>query len=129
MRSTSRPTRRPAGSRLRMLGSFAAVALALTAVPALASGDAAATCDEPLAVLSPTGSTGDLAAVAVTAQVLEQGVDGWAEASWETFEGTELTSVTIVRAEGQEILTEDLATGTANHAQELIFCGTAGGNR
>jgi len=129
MRSTTHRSRRSHRIRVRMLGLFAAVSLGLTALPALASGDAGETCDDPLAVLSPTGSTGDLGAVAVTSQVLEQGVEGWAEAGWESTEGTVLDSVTIVRTDDQQVLTEDIASGTAANAAELIFCGTTGGNR
>ena len=98
----------------------------VTAIPALAASSATG-CDQPLAVVSPTGSSGDLSAVAVTSQVLEQGVDGWAEVGWETFGDTELDSVTIVGSDGEEVRTGDLATGTASDVRELIFCGSTGG--
>lgn len=129
MRPTASPTStppRPHRARLRTLSLFAVAALFVTAIPALAvSGETG--CDEPLAVLSPSGSSGALGAVAVTSQVLEQGVDGWADVSWETFGDTELDSVTIVRSDGEEVRTGDLATGTASDVRELIFCGSTGG--
>ncbi len=97
------------------------------AVPAMATAiTPPATCDEPLAVLSPTGSSGDLGAVAVTAQVLEQGVEGWAEVTWETFGEPHLDSITIVRTDGEEIRTDDLSTGSASEVLELIVCASAG---
>jgi len=129
MRPTASPTStppRPHRARLRTLSLFAVGALFVTAIPALAASSAPG-CDQPLAVLSPTGSSGDLGAVAVTSQVLEQGVDGWAEVGWETFGDTELDSVTIVRSDGEEVRTGDLATGTASDVRELIFCGSTGG--
>jgi hypothetical protein len=112
--------------RLRTTSIAAAVAVGLTTLPALAAGGAGG-CDDPIAVLSPTGSSGDLGAVAVTSQVLEQGIDGWAQVSWETFEGAHLDSVTIVRTHDEEILTEGLDRGSASEVLELIFCGSAGG--
>ncbi len=121
-----RPARRgqrPPRRRLVILAALAAFALG--ALPALAASDAA--CDEPLAVLSPSGSTGDLSAVAVTAQTLEQGVEGWATVAWETFGDTELTSVTIVGPDDQEVRTDDLASGTAAEVRELRFCGSTEG--
>lgn len=129
MRSAIHRPHRSHRIRVRVLSLVAAVSLGLTALPALASGDAGEGCDDPLAVLNPTGSTGDLSAVAITSQVLEQGVEGWAQASWETFDGTVLDSVTIVRTDEQQVLTEDIASGTVDNAVELIFCGTTGGDR
>lgn len=132
----------PRSPRQRLTGVLLTLLLGLVVAPALAAvtdtpaadtpeadtpeADAPATCEPPLAVLAPSGSTGDLTAVAVTAQVLEQGVDGWAEVTWEAFPGTELTSLTIVRSDGAEVLTDPPAAGSASEVLELIACGTTG---
>lgn len=127
----------PRSPRQRLTSVLLTLLLGLVVAPALAAvtdtpaadtpeADAPATCEPPLAVLAPSGSTGDLTAVAVTAQVLEQGVDGWAEVTWEAFPGTELTSLTIVRSDGAEVLTDPPAAGSASEVLELIACGTTG---
>jgi len=117
----------PRSPRQRLTGLLLTALLGLVAAPALAAAaDPPATCDHPLTVLAPSGSTGDLTAVAVTAQVLEQGVEGWAEVTWEAFDGTELTSLTIVRSDGIEVLSDPPASGSASEVVELIACGTTG---
>jgi hypothetical protein len=116
--------------RRRLVSLLASLALGAIAVPALAAAqEPPGTCDDPLAVLTPTGSTGDLGAVAVTAQVLEQGVEGWAEVTWEAFEGTTIDAVTIVRTDGEEVRTDGAASGVASQVLELVVCGSteAGG--
>ena len=117
----------PRSPRQRLTGLLLTVLLGLVAAPALAAAtDPPATCDRPLAVLAPSGSTGDLTAVAVTSQVLEQGVEGWAEVTWEAFDGTQVTSLTIVRSDGTEVLSDPPASGSASEVVALIACGTTG---
>ena len=116
----------PRQGRLRVLIAALLAVLTLGALPAWATSNAVG-CDEPLAVLTPTGSNGQLDAVAVTAQSLEHGVDGWATVGWQTFGATTLTSVTIVHEDRVETRTDDLATGAATEVLELRFCGDAEG--
>ena len=117
----------PRSSRHRLVGLLLTVLLGALAAPAVAAAtDAAQTCDQPLAVLSPTDSRGELAAIAVTAQVLERDVAGWSEVTWETFAGADLTSLTIVRADGTEVLTDPPTSGSASNVLVLVACGTTG---
>jgi hypothetical protein len=87
---------------------------------AISGGD---DCD-PLVSFTVEGTTGDGRAVAITAQALEQGVEGWAMVAWEAAEGTELASLTIVSIDGSvETRTEDVHRGSAEDVRELRFCG------
>jgi hypothetical protein len=90
------------------------------------SGLAAASADdcEPLVSFTVEGTTGDARAVALTAQALERGVEGWAMVAWEAAEGVEISSLTIVATDGGvETRTEGVERGSAENVRELRFCG------
>lgn len=127
MRPSQPPTSRPRRARRRFLALAAVAALAVTALPALAATDEDPDCAEPLATFSPDGTDGDVTAVAVTSQMLEQGREGWAEVGWETFGDLGPSSVTIVHTDGEVVHLDDPASGTASDVRELIFCGQTGG--
>jgi len=83
-------------------------------------------CDDLLVTLSPTAIEGDGSAVAITAQTLEQGVPGWASATWQAAPGTTLTAVTARTVAG-DITLPPTATGTVAEVESLTFCGTTAG--
>ncbi len=114
---TPSPTRRLAAT----LG--AAGLLVALAVPAGALATDTTTCD-PLVTHAPTGSDGDVHAVAITSQALDADTPGWARVGWQAAPDTDLTEVVITRSDGTERLTEgDLSTGHAEEVLELAFCG------
>jgi hypothetical protein len=127
MRPLALPTARPRRTRQRLLGLAVLLVVAVSALPALAATDGDDGCADPLVTLAPEGADGDVTAVAVTSQMLEQGRDGWAQVGWETFGDTELDLITIVHSDGEVVRTDGLATGTATDVQQLIFCGSTGG--
>jgi hypothetical protein len=81
---------------------------------------------EPLVTFTATRTTGDARAVAITAQAIEQGVEGWSMVAWEVADGTQVTSLTIVDADGRtETRIEGIERGHAEDVLELRFCGSA----
>lgn len=80
-------------------------------------------CDEPLLRVAPGSVSGEGRAVAIVAQVMDHDIAGWERISWRVDEDTELTAVTIVRADGNQTLTDELDAGTATAVLELVFCG------
>jgi hypothetical protein len=82
-------------------------------------------CD-PLVTHAPTGSSGAVDAVAVTAQAIVAGVPGWERVGWEAAEGTTVTEVWLLRADGalEPYGGDDLRVGSAEHVLEVSFCGT-----
>lgn len=119
-----RPSRTTTSVRQVALLAIATLALSLLGLPAAVAQQAGASCDDPLLTVSPDGSRGDPSAVAISSQQFEAETPGWSQVSWEAAETTTLTAV-IVRTDAQDItLTDDLSTGTANDALELIFCGS-----
>jgi ABC-type glycerol-3-phosphate transport system substrate-binding protein len=82
------------GRRAGLIAGLAAgLALAATlAVPAAAHA-AAGSCDDLLVTITPTGSSGDVYAAAVTAQVLEADAPGWASVTWDVPPSTALREV------------------------------------
>jgi hypothetical protein len=83
---------------------------------------------EPLVTFTTTGTSGEARAVAITAQALEQGVEGWSMVAWEVAEGTQVSSLTIVTTDGRtETRTHGIERGSADDVLELRFCGRAAG--
>jgi len=84
-------------------------------------------CAEPLAVISwdAADDAGDDSAVAITAQLLEEGFAGWASASWQAAPGTTLTAVMAHRVDGDITELTPAPTGTATDVVAFTFCGTA----
>jgi len=91
---------------------------------ALASPDTSASCDDPLVTYTRDGADGDQAAVALTAQSIERGVDGWDHVTWSAASGTALTGVYATDLNGTVTALAASATGTANEVVALTFCGS-----
>lgn len=109
------------------------VAATVTAAGVIAAGatPASATqepCEPHLVTHSPDGSVGAERAVSITAQSLEQGVEGWGTVAWESAPGSTVTAVTITMRDGTiTTITEEPSVGSAFDVLELRFCGTTEG--
>lgn len=115
----------------RLAGWVAAATVTAAGVIAMGVTPAAATpepCEPHLVTHSPDGSVGVERAVSITAQSLEQGVEGWGTVAWESAPGSTVTAVTITVRDGTiTTITEEPSVGSAFDVLELRFCGTAEG--
>ena len=80
-------------------------------------------CEDHLVTFTRERTDGDDRAVAITAQALERGVDGWQLLTWEADPTTTLTLVLATAADGNFRTLLPTATGTIEHVQALTFCG------
>jgi hypothetical protein len=125
---TPRPAVAAAAAVMALTGLLLlpAAGLALEADDAARASQATPDC-EPLVTFTTAGTSGDARAVAITAQALERGVEGWSMVAWEVAEGTGVSSLTIVTTDGRsETRTEGIERGSADDVRELRFCGPAG---
>lgn len=112
------PTSRP-GRRHRLL-----VAAVLGATLLVASPAAASACDTPLVRVAPGVDNGPHAPLVLTSQVLEEGVDGYAAATWQLAADVTPDALQIVDLDGTTSLLPPTPTGTVIDVQELIACGS-----
>ena len=117
---TTRPRRRLTGG-----ATVATLALLLAVLAPAAALAQDAPCEPVLVTHTPEASTGNTAAVAITAQAIDREVDGWVNVAWQAAEGTELTAITATDLDGTtRTLAEASAAGSAVDVLALRFCGT-----
>ena len=116
-----------------LVGTTAAVA-APAATPHQAAGADAGTssvtsapppgCTDELVTFGRDGTVGDDRAVAITAQALQRGVDGWQRLTWQAGSGTTLTLVVATGEDGEVRELPPTTTGTVENVRTLTFCGS-----
>ncbi|WP_052664338.1 hypothetical protein [Nitriliruptor alkaliphilus] len=110
------------GHRATRLAGLLLAALASSVLLPTAAVASPEPCADHLVTHRPDGTTGDGAAVAITAQALERGHDGWAMVAWEVAPATELRVIQVVDAGATSELPPD-ATIAEGDVEELRFCG------